>query len=137
MKTCRFVERSIVRYLDGELNARQLPLIEDHLRACSRCRGELAGLRQATALLRESLVASLPPEEDRHARLLRATWAVAALRPPRSPFRGLWPELLEDPLAAFAATILAWLAVAETMSFLELGGETLTFVTYLLPLGLG
>lgn len=137
MNACQSAQQSFVAYLDGELDARGRRSIEEHLPACSRCQRELEQLRGATLLLRQSLTA--PPREEEQLReaLARARRRIQALRGSRRTFLEVWQGLLEDPLAALAATILVFLAIGESLTFLELDEEALRiFASYLLPLGL-
>lgn len=138
MGECRSVQRSLVAYLDGEADAVRERRVEDHLRVCSRCQGELEQLRRATLLLRKSLAPQPRSEADWRQGLARTKRRIAALSRPRRPFLDFWQRLLEDPLLAFATTILVFLALAEASTILELEEEALTFLaSYLFPLVLG
>lgn len=138
MGECRSVQRSLVAYLDGEVDAVRERRVEGHVRTCSRCQGELEQFRQATLLLRKSLAPPHRSEEDWRQGLARAKRRIAALRHARRPFLEFWQRLLEDPLLAFATTILIFLALAEALTILELEEEALTFLaSYFVPLVLG
>lgn len=50
MISCREFEDFILRYLDGELPARQTNLFEWHMRMCRECREYLAAYKQAIEL---------------------------------------------------------------------------------------
>ena len=133
MRECRADHPSLVAYLDRELDPVSERWIEAHVEMCSRCGSELAQLRQAALLLRESLTAPGRGEEDWRGALARAK---ERARRPSPPFLEFWWWLLDDPLPAFAAATLVCLAVAEALSFLELEEEALALFSYLIPLGL-
>lgn len=139
MGECRSVQRSLVAYLDGEVDTVRERRVEGHVRTCSRCQGELAQLRRITLVLRRSLIPPPPRSEEewRHG-LARTKRRIAALRHARRPFLEFWQRLLEDPLLAFATTILVFLALAEALTILELEEEALTLLaSYFFPLVLG
>jgi len=137
VNACQSAQQSFVAYLDGELDARERRHIEDHVPTCSRCQRELEQLRRATLLVRQSLTARPREEEQVREALARAQRRIEALRRSRRTFLEVWPALLEDPMAALAAAVVAFLAVGDTLLFLELDEEALrVFTSYLLPLGL-
>ena len=47
MITCREFEEFVLRYLDGELPARQVKIFEWHLRICRECREYLAAYKRS------------------------------------------------------------------------------------------
>ncbi len=54
MITCKEFEDFVLRYLDGELSARQRSVFELHMRLCRECREYLAAYRRTIEVGREA-----------------------------------------------------------------------------------
>ena len=57
----RHVERSLTRYADGELSAREAQRVDRHLTSCARCRATLDEIRFAASLVRQLGAVTAPP----------------------------------------------------------------------------
>jgi len=55
MITCREFEEFVLKYLDGELPARQARIFEWHLRICRECREYLAAYKRAIEISKAAL----------------------------------------------------------------------------------
>ncbi|MCU0856972.1 MAG: von Willebrand factor type A domain-containing protein [Pontiellaceae bacterium] len=62
MKNCRSIEKKLVAYLHGELNASDFQTVEMHLANCESCRAELESCRATLSLLGNALAAAPAPE---------------------------------------------------------------------------
>ncbi len=135
-RECRSILRSVVSYVDGELDSMGRRAVDDHLRTCAECRREMEQLRQVTRLIRGSL--SEGPGADARWReaLARAKRSLTPMRPGRRPLPGFFPRVLRHPLGALAAMIVLSVAVAATLGVLGLEEEGLRLVSYILALGL-
>ena len=73
-------------HLDGELSLGEARLVAGHLEVCGACRAEFDDLAAARAAVRtlpalelpESVVADIPPTDQRRSRLAMPRWAAAA-----------------------------------------------------------
>lgn len=73
MITCREFEEFVLRYLDGELPARQAKIFEWHLRICRECREYLAAYKRTIEIGKAVLgPAHEPVPEDVPEDLIRA-----------------------------------------------------------------
>ena len=59
---CRAVEPLLSAWLDNSLSRAERSAVSRHLGRCERCRGELASLRRAVAVVRSAPTRCLPPE---------------------------------------------------------------------------
>ena len=57
---CPLDPETISRFLDGDLTEEGLRNVEAHVAACERCAAELAAMRRAQALLRETCAMKAP-----------------------------------------------------------------------------
>ncbi|MGQ9792587.1 MAG: zf-HC2 domain-containing protein [Anaerolineae bacterium] len=100
------VAQLLSAYLDGQVDARERYLVEQHLSTCPVCRHDLESLRQTVRLLRQ-LPAVTPP----HPFTLRPGW-VAPTRPL------IWRWLFGIPgLATGLATLLCVITVAGVLLY--------------------
>src|SRR5690348_12955491 len=118
MKSCQEFTARISEFLDGELEAAERQLLEEHARACPACSARLASLAHAVRMLGdESLFA--PPEgagERLHASIDRALAVAPAAPPPaRAPAQ---PAQFHRVLARLRP---AWV-LAAALVLIALGG---------------
>jgi anti-sigma factor RsiW len=72
MITCTEFEDFVLRYLDGELSARQRSVFELHLRLCRECREYLAAYRRTIEVVREARSADEALPDDVPEDLIKA-----------------------------------------------------------------
>ena len=81
-------ERSLVRYLDGELAPRKVRKLERHLETCGQCRGELEELKNTLAecvRYRQDVLAAQFPRRRNRGAICTATF---------TGLMSLWPMSL-------------------------------------------
>ncbi|MBZ5526500.1 MAG: zf-HC2 domain-containing protein [Acidobacteriia bacterium] len=99
---CGKMEKYILGYVDGRLEARELRKAEAHLAGCAECGRRVTEFRAVSGLLEE--MPKIMPTEGFDARL-QARIAVEAAR------ESWWAWLAPAPRVAFAAALLALLCV--------------------------
>jgi anti-sigma factor RsiW len=72
MITCKEFEDFVLRYLDGELSARQRSVFELHMRLCRECREYLAAYRRTIEVVREARSADEALPDDVPEDLIKA-----------------------------------------------------------------
>jgi anti-sigma factor RsiW len=72
MITCTEFEDFVLRYLDGELSARQRSVFDLHLRLCRECREYLAAYRRTIEVVREARSADEALPDDVPEDLIKA-----------------------------------------------------------------
>jgi anti-sigma factor RsiW len=135
MWTCWFAMRALTAYQDGELAPGKARWLAHHLRACAPCAGELAELQSVTLLIR-SLPDPVRPGEywlqalqSLRGRMQGGPWS------PRPSVVELFVGMLDSPMRAMAPVALVGVALVNTVIFLGVEDEALTFVaSYLLPI---
>ena len=60
---CSKAKKSLSEYLDDELHGRRRTALEDHLKRCSRCASDLAGLKKQWAGLSALAPSPTPPSD--------------------------------------------------------------------------
>lgn len=99
---CGKMEKWILPYVDGRMEARELRQAEEHLAACAECGRRVREFRAVSELLGE--MPRIMPSEEFDAQL-QARIAVEAER------RHWWGWLIAAPRVAFAAALLVLLCV--------------------------
>lgn len=85
MKTCKSFEKKLTAYIHGELNARDVSAVEDHVDGCESCRAELETLRGTLGILGQVLEEVSAPTE------LKPWWHLSAkIRAPRKTLSDFW-----------------------------------------------
>ncbi len=111
---CALLQRWLPEYPDGNLPAFWLRRIKSHVAGCSRCRRELAALKEMAQALRTSPVADPGPEfwngfsRELHLKLVQAAQE-GRMAPARSSWWGRIPYLVG---ASALAVLLLWVAVS-------------------------
>ena len=112
------VSQLLSAYLDGQMDARERYLVEQHLSTCSACRHELESLRQTVRLLRQ-LPAVAPPRPF--------TLRPERVIPERPP---VWRWLFGIPgLATGLATLMCVMALAGVLLY-----NRIAYHGYVMPL---
>jgi hypothetical protein len=115
--TCRATRHRLSAYLDGDLPARDVPQVTEHLRRCAACRDRCRTLERALALLAEA--PRLRPEESVAARVMnrldverRSAGLALLLRPAWAARPLIVPSLLPAALV-LACVLLGALALTR------------------------
>jgi len=111
MLTCYRVRRRLDAYLDGALGERESAFAAAHIATCARCRTELDGLRQLSAMLRRAAASTAVPEWTGFWEGVRR--GIEAPRREAAPARRAWsmrPRLAFGAAAALATAVfmLVW-----------------------------
>ena len=98
---------SLSAYADGELRGRRKQTVALHISACERCSGDLEGIRETVALLRDLPVLA----------------SMRSLAVPRtmSPRRSWWPTVRPIPVSAVAVVALAFVMTGVFSGILNSG----------------
>lgn len=112
---CGFQSEDLSAYLDGELSAAEVQVVEAHLADCERCRRSLEALRRTRALVL-GLPSTSPPPEFREGlrEALRAAGAPKHSRGVRSRGGG-WHRGLALVAASILVVLLPMAALVSTM----------------------
>ncbi|MFZ0051315.1 MAG: hypothetical protein WAK96_06030 [Desulfobaccales bacterium] len=112
---CALLQRWLPEYPDGDLPAFWLRRLKPHVERCTRCRQELAALKEMAQAVRTSPVADPGPEfwndfsRELHLKLVQAAQE-GRMAPARSPWWGRIPYLAG---ASALAALLIWVAVSH------------------------
>jgi anti-sigma factor RsiW len=105
---CGRVERLLTPYLDGRLEPDARSQVDEHLAACSACRGALAVLRASSTALGAVGPAEPPPglaARVTRAALARARRGAPALSWLERLFPAVWPAAATATVAALALLV--------------------------------
>ena len=111
---CALLQRWLPEYPDGDLPAFWLRRLKPHVERCTRCRQELAALKEMAQAVRTSPVADPGPEfwndfsRELHLKLVQAAQE-GRMAPARSSWWGRIPYLAG---ASALAALLLWVAVS-------------------------
>lgn len=111
---CALLQRWLPEYPDGDLPAFWLRRLKPHVERCTRCRQELAALKEMAQAVRTSPVADPGPEfwndfsRELHLKLVQAAQE-GRMAPARSSWGGRIPYLAG---ASALAALLLWVAVS-------------------------
>jgi anti-sigma factor RsiW len=109
---CAETDTRLHAYFDGEMDVLAAADFERHIEGCSECRSALAELRAMRAALKRELPYARTPSELA-GRLSAALDRESAAAPPRAKrSRPFWWGALSGAVAAGAAAVLAFFAVA-------------------------
>jgi hypothetical protein len=112
---CALLQRWLPEYPDGDLPAFWLRRLKPHVERCTRCRQELAALKEMAQAVRTSPVADPGPEfwndfsRELHLKLVQAAQE-GRMAPARSSWWGRIPYLAG---ASALAALLIWVAVSH------------------------
>jgi uncharacterized protein len=104
---CRETIRVLNGYVDDELDLAGALAVEEHLRACSRCRGQETGLRALRSALRRGTEFEAAPDSLRQR--LQAHYGREATTRTAAP----WPRPIVAVAAVAALALAAWIGFAR------------------------
>lgn len=133
---CRTCRDLLVSYVDGEADATERQVVEDHLGRCEECRQQAEQLHRLTTLVHGALFQGAGADVRWREALERAKGGVRAAHRPRRWGPDLARYVLRHPVAAMAATIVVSVMATEVLGLLGLEEESLRVLSYLLSLGL-